>query len=93
MLASLFFSVDEEIMPILINDTATTNQLLQLFPEIKEHYGPDLVAELLVILDTKSGDFLTLSKTNGIEIGKTENVILSLILSCSNATTTKELAV
>ena len=97
MLSSLFFAVSKKLFPLSINDTATTAQLLQLFPEIKEHYGKDLVMELQVVFDTScsNGDFLRLSKANGIEIGQAEDgdVTMQLIVVASNETTKREIAV
>lgn len=57
-------------MPIKINDTSVTSQILTLFPEIKMYYGNDVFVEIDVIISSDSGDFLSLSKEKGIEIGK-----------------------
>jgi hypothetical protein len=61
MLASLMMVAEQEILPARLNDTNTTNQILQLFPEIQYHYGDSLVSEVYVDLTVQSGGFLTLS--------------------------------
>lgn len=61
MLASLMMVVEQEALPARLNDTNTTNQILQLFPEIQYHYGDSLEGEVYLDLSVKSGDFLTLS--------------------------------
>ena len=72
MLASLMMVVEQEALPARLNDTNTTNQILQLFPEIKYHYGETIETQLFVDLSVQSGDFLTVSALSGIEIGKNE---------------------
>ena len=57
-------------MPLNINDTNTTSQILQLFPEIQEHYGDLIEAALEINLTGESGDVIRLSNLTGIEVGK-----------------------
>lgn len=93
MLASLVMALEQEVLPARLNDTNTTNQILQLFPEIKYYYGSTIETELYVDLTVSSGDFLSLSSISGIEIGKKENARAHLQVYCKNATIPKELAV
>jgi len=60
-------------MPLNINDTNTTSQILQLFPEIQEHYGDSIEAALEINLTGESGDVIRLNNLTGIEVGKGEN--------------------
>ena len=60
-------------MPLNINDTNTTSQILQLFPEIQEHYGDLIEAALEINLTGESGDVIHLSNLTGIEVGKGAN--------------------
>jgi hypothetical protein len=60
-------------MPLNINDTNTTSQILQLFPEIQEHYGDSIEATLEINLTEESGDVIRLNNLTGIEVGKGAN--------------------
>jgi hypothetical protein len=93
MVASLFMAVEQEILPLKVNDTATAGLLLQLFPEIKNHYGADVETELFLDMSVQSGDFLTVSRYTGIEIGKNDIARAKLIVKCKNATVPQEVAV
>lgn len=71
-------------MPYTLDDEATSAQLLTLFPEISMKYGSDVILTLEIQIKAKSGDFLTLSKSNGIEIGKGATTKISLLIYCTN---------
>ncbi|TNV80189.1 hypothetical protein FGO68_gene15348 [Halteria grandinella] len=86
MLASLMMVLEQEILPVRLNDTNTTNQILQLFPEIQYHYGESLVSEVYVDLTVQSGGFLTLSQASGMMIGKDEITTLHLQVYAKNST-------
>ena len=73
MVASLLVSVAQSYLPLDINDANTTSQILQLFPEIQEHYGDSIETTLEINLSGESGDVIRLSNLTGIEIGKGEN--------------------
>ncbi len=70
MIASLLIALTQDHMPLDIYDTNTTNQILQLFPEIKEHYGDSIQTDLDINLSGDSGDVLRINQYAGIEIGK-----------------------
>lgn len=40
-------------MPLMVNSPSLASQLSQLFPELKLHYGPDVVIEIGVKLSEK----------------------------------------
>lgn len=73
MVASLLISLAQQYMPLNINDTNTTSQILQLFPEIQEHYGDSIEATLEINLTEESGDVISLNNLTGIEVGKGAN--------------------
>jgi hypothetical protein len=73
MVASLLISLAQQYMPLNINDTNTTSQILQLFPEIQEHYGDSIEATLEINLTEESGDVIRLNNLTGIEVGKGAN--------------------
>ncbi len=73
MVASLLISLAQQFMPLNINDTNTTSQILQLFPEIQEHYGDSIEATLEINLTEESGDVIRLNNLTGIEVGKSAN--------------------
>lgn len=86
MVGSLLISLAKQYMPISIKDTNTTSEILQLFPEITEHYGDTIETDLEINFPEESGEVFRLSNLTGIEIGK-ENKTLSaeLIIKCKNA--------
>lgn len=86
-------SLEQEIMPLRVNDSSAANQILQLFPEIKYHYGESVESELYVDLIAGSGDFLTLSQYTGMEIGKKDKARMQLQVKCKNSSIPQELAV
>ena len=72
-------------MPLDINDTSTTSQILQLFPEIQEHYGDSIEASLEINLTGESGDVIRLSNLTGIEVGKGNSKLSTeLVVKCKN---------
>lgn len=79
--ASLFFALEQEILPARVNDTS----LLQLFPEIKLHYGPSIQEQIYIDLSVADGDFLTFSNVSGVEVGKKSPVTAHLQVFCKNA--------
>lgn len=42
MVSSLFIAIENDLFPMTLNDTATVDLVLQLFPEIKYKYGPQI---------------------------------------------------
>jgi hypothetical protein len=70
MIASLLIALTQDHMPLDIYDVNTTNQILQLFPEIQEHYGDSIQTDLDINLSGDSGDVLRVNQYTGIEIGK-----------------------
>jgi hypothetical protein len=65
LLASLFSAIEQEILPIRVNDTS----LLELFPEIKFHYGKSVESQLYLDLSVANGDFLTINNQTGMQVG------------------------
>jgi hypothetical protein len=93
MLQSLFFALDQEIFPYKVNNTQITSALTSLFFEISSHYGKNMVADIEIAILADNGDFLTLNKSAGIEVGRHGNAMLQLMLFAANDTTKRELAV
>lgn len=86
MFASLAIALGKDYFPMTVNDTNATGQILQLFPEIKHHYGETIVADLDIDISASSGDFLTFNNHSGIEIGKNKTLKVKLEVRCANAT-------
>ena len=93
MIASLVLALAAENLPITVNNTNLTGQILQLFPEIEEYYGETIKTDLDISINSNSGDFLTLNQYAGIEIGKNQKLKVILLVRCSNATLHEETAV
>ena len=49
-LNSLFYALDQKYMPLHINSTNVTSQLLTLFPEIRGYYGEQVFLDLDIFL-------------------------------------------
>jgi hypothetical protein len=92
-LGSAFFAVNEKLFPLSVNNTNVTDQFLTFFFEIKNHYGANTKTEIEFTVLADNGDFITVNKSAGIEIGKKSKAGLQLNVFCSNETVTKELAV
>lgn len=43
---SLLYDISDSYMPLMINSPTLAAELSQLFPELKLHYGKDVVIEL-----------------------------------------------
>lgn len=71
-LDSLFFSVGEAIFPLKLDNKNVTDQLLTFFFEIKNHYGPNIQTQLefTILAEDGNGNFISLNKSAGIEVGK-----------------------
>jgi hypothetical protein len=69
-LGSLFFAVSEALFPLKVNNTNVTSQFLQFFFEIKNHYGHNMTAELEITVIADNGEFISINKSAGFEIGK-----------------------
>lgn len=92
-LNSLFYALDQKYLPLHINSTNETSQLLTLFPEIRAYYGEQVFLDLDIFLKSDAPDLITLRKDTGIEIGKKGQGVVQLAVYCSNETVTKDLAV
>lgn len=53
---SLFFDLSDSLMPLSLNSPSLSAQLLQLFPELRLHYGVDVNLELGVTLAENQTD-------------------------------------
>ena len=85
MIASLLISLSQSYLPLNVNDTNTTSQILQLFPEIQNHYGDSIEASLEINLTGESGEVIRVNSLTGIEVGKgDEKLSTSLIVKCKN---------
>jgi hypothetical protein len=93
MISSLAIAMGQKYFPMTINDANATIQILQLFPEIKEHYGESIKADLDIDLTASSGDLLAFNQHAGIEIGKNQSLNVKLEIRCSNSTHEEETAV
>jgi len=93
MLGSLMMAISHEYLPYTVNRTNLTSQILQLFPEINDHYGKSIITDLDIDITSESGDFLTLDNTTGIEIGKNQKLKVKLEVRCSNSSQPEETAV
>ena len=76
-----------------LNNTNITSQIMSLFPEIKEYYGPDVVLDLEVDINAESPKFFTIDPSLGYQVGHDDKATVKLLLKCSNVTTPQELAV
>jgi hypothetical protein len=93
MIGSLFFGLASEFFPLLVNSTSVTGAVTSMFGEIKDYYGDQLVTDLELTVYAADGNFITLNRTAGIEIGKKSPAGLKMMIFCANATTPRELAV
>lgn len=76
MISSLFFALDEQYLPIEINNANVTKQLGGFFREIGDYYGKKSTTTLKLSLLADDGNFLTINKSTGFEIGKKANATL-----------------
>jgi hypothetical protein len=93
MLASLFFALDGMYLPAEVNNQNVTNQLTGFFSEIQDYYGEKSNTTLKFNLLADNGDFLSINKSTGLEIGRKGNAVLQMLVFCANDTTPQELAV
>ena len=93
MLGSMFFAVCEGLFPMKLNNTNVTSQLLNTFYEIKDHYGAAMTAELEFNVLSNDGNFISINKSAGFEVGKQSKAQLQLMVYASNETVKNELAV
>lgn len=93
MLGSLFFGLNSQFFPLDINYTAVTSTLMTVFFEIKKHYGEQVATDIEITVMANDGNFISLNRTAGIEIGKKSPATLALMVYCANETTPRELAV
>jgi len=68
---SLFYDIsDSKYMPFMIDSPSLAAQLSQLFPELKLHYGTDVVIELgLRISENESQNAIQFDSSRGIVFG------------------------
>jgi len=72
-------------MPFRINDTSTSLEIVGQFPEIKKHYsGHGTTVEMEVMVTPASGNFLQMSASEGLVIGRESDIYVTLELTCSN---------
>lgn len=57
------------------------------------HYGQDVKLTLEVSINANSGKFLTLSKGQGVILGKNDLTTISLMIYCTNDKVKNEFAV
>lgn len=57
-----------------------------MFPEIKYYYGESIQTKLYLDMSVTAGDFLSISKYSGIEIGKNDVALAQLQVFCKNST-------
>jgi hypothetical protein len=76
MLASLFFALDGMYLPAEVNNQNVTNQLTGFFSEIQDYYGEKSNTTLKFNLLADNGDFLSINKSTGLEIGRKGNAVL-----------------
>ncbi len=75
-LSSLFFALDEQFLPVEINNANLTKQLGGFFREIGQYYGEKSTTTIKLSLLADDGSFLSINKTTGFEIGKNGNATL-----------------
>lgn len=92
MLNSLVDAVTNEIFPIDVNDESITGQLLQVFSELKRHYGKDVKVGLRVNMNVLEGDAINLEKDIGLILGNQKDVSTNIDVICSNANVQNEVA-
>lgn len=76
MISSLFFALDEQYLPIEINNANVTKQLGGFFREIGDYYGEKSTTTIKLSLLADDANFLTINKSTGFEIGKKANATL-----------------
>lgn len=79
----------------MLSSESLSSQLLQLFPEMKLHYGADVALELgFKLAEDNSDQAIQFSAERGIVFGDRELNDMKTYLQfyCSNDTTTSELA-
>jgi hypothetical protein len=83
--ASYFYSVYDEIMPVKIDDVSTSLEVIAEFPEIKAHYnGHGTAVNISITASPASGKFLSFSQKDGFVVGRDDDFYLTLELYCSN---------
>ncbi len=77
VLSSYFYSIYDQIMPVKVDDIATSLEIIGEFPEIKKHYGGHGTAvNMSISLTPASGKFLTISLEDGIKFGKDDDMFI-----------------
>lgn len=72
-------------MPYKIDDIGTSLEIIAEFSEIKKHYGGHGTAvNISVVVTPASGKFVSISKENGIALGKDDDLFITMELYCSN---------
>ena len=92
---SLLYDISDSYMPLMIDNPSLAAQLSQLFPELKLHYGPDVVIELgLRLSENESQRAIKFDANRGIVFGDSSlsDMKTNLQFYCSNSTTPSELA-
>lgn len=85
-LASLFHSFGNLFFPYKVEDNFLTDHITDLFPEFEQRYGRNVKMSADVTLVPKDPDFIHISKTKGIQIGKNNGLEIQLNLYCQNKT-------
>lgn len=83
----------ESIYPIEVNNPDLTKQLLQIFYELRKHYGSAVQAHLGVSLLPGDDKTIGFNQEKGITIGQRGEVKITVDIICSNATVFNETAV
>jgi hypothetical protein len=93
MIDSLVDAAADTIFPLEVTDESVINQLKQVFFEIPAYYGKDVVMSLKVNMQTDGVQQIKFDSNRGIILGDRDNVITTIGIVCSNATTSNQTAV
>jgi len=91
-MANSFIAAMQRSYTFMVNNVNVTSDLISAFPELKAHYGENVVCEIGVeVQDAKLGNALKFDKTRGIVYG--ESTLTELQVMCkADVTKQAELA-
>lgn len=90
---SLLDVAGQSMFPIMVNSEDITKQLLQIFYELRHHYGPAVKAHLGISLLPGDDKTIAFDHIKGITVGQRGEVKITIDIICSNATHVNETAV
>lgn len=92
MLNSLFFAFHKQLMPIMITEQVAVGKILDLLPEIKEHYGKDADYALGIDLAPTAEKAIKLDAERGIILGDLDEVLMTMTIYATNKRVSNQVA-